>query len=144
MTLSKALRTGYFAKLNGSVMNGIDPVPVYDVFGIPEVSGYPYILLSNQTSTQQGAKSGKSYEATILIDIVTGDTQVNNREQAETIADQIELLVNPDDRSDIDITANGYEIGDTIREEDSDLGAKNDQYYIVRKLMRYRHIITKL
>lgn len=144
MTLSKALRTGYFAKLDGNVMNGINPVPVYDLFALPEITDYPYILLSSQTSSQIGAKSSKSYNATILIDIVTGDNQPIGREQSETIADQIEMLVNPDDRTDVDITANGYEIGDTWREGDGDMKNKNNEYYIVRKLMTYRHIITKL
>lgn len=144
MTLSKALRTGYFAKLDGNVMNGITPVPVYDLFALPEITDYPYILLSSQTSSQIGVKSSKSYNATILIDIVTGDNQPIGREQSETIADQIEMLVNPDDRTDVDITANGYEIGDTWREEDGDMKNKNNEYYIVRKLMTYRHIITKL
>jgi hypothetical protein len=144
MELSLALRKGYFAKINGQIMNGVDTVPVYDIFAIPEETTYPYILLSSQTSTQRINKGNKIYNATMLIDIVTGDLNPIGREQSETIADQIELLVNPLDRSDIDITAHGYEIGDTYREDDSDLGAKNDQYYILRKLMRYRHIITKL
>lgn len=144
MELSKALRTGYYTRLNGAVMNGINPVPVYDAYAIPANVSYPYILLSSQTSSQLGAKGCKIYEASLLIDIVTGSPYVSGRDQAETIANQIELLVNPDNNENLNIEGNGYEILTTYRRSDSDQTAKNGTYYIYRKLMRYEHKISKL
>lgn len=141
MELSRALRTGYYNALNGNVTYAGKPVKVYDLYALPEDEGYPYILLSSQTSSERLVKGCKVYDATILIDVVTGNLRPIGRIQAEEIADQVETLVNT---TLIDITANGYKIGHTNRESDTDLGAKNDQYYIFRKIMRYKHIIDKL
>jgi hypothetical protein len=141
MELSTALRTGYFSALNGNVTYNGNPVKVYDTFALPEDAGYPYILLSSQTSQQRGIKTSKVYDATILIDIVTGEDRPIGRMPAEQIAEQVENIINT---TNIDITANGYAIGSTNRESDTDLGNKNDMYYIFRKLMSYRHIINKL
>jgi hypothetical protein len=136
MELSLAIRTGYFSALDGNITYDGNPVKVYDTFALPEDAGYPYILLSSQTSQEQACQI---YNATILIDIVTGDTRLIGRKPAEEIAAQIESLV-----QNINITANGWAIGDTKRESDTDLGNKNEQYYIFRKLMTYRHLINKL
>lgn len=141
MELSLAIRTGYFGVLSGNVLHNNSPVPVYDVFALPEGNTYPYILISSQTSEQRNLKSSKMYNATVLIDIVTGSTDLMGRAQGEAIAEQVENLINPDDNSDIVIQ--GYKIGNTWRESDTDLGSKNGSYYIYRKLMRYRHLISK-
>lgn len=141
MELSSALRKGYYTTLNGNVTYKGSPVKVYDTFALPEDAGYPYILLSSQTSAQRLVKGCKVYDATILIDIVTGSLTPSGRFSAENIAEQVENLVNT---TRIDITADGYSIGHTTRESDSDVGSKNDQYYIFRKLMRYKHLIDKL
>lgn len=141
MEVSKAIRTGYYTALNGNVSVNGQNVPVYDVFALPEGASYPYILLSSQTSTQRVTKGCKVYDATIVIDIVTGDLNMIGRSQSEDIAEQVENLVNT---TDINITANGYKIGDTNREGDTDDSNKNGQYYIFRKIMTYRHLISKL
>ena len=52
-----------------------------------------------------------------LIDIVTGSMDPIGRDQAEGIADEIEAIINPDNGNDIDISAYGYVIGDTNREQ---------------------------
>lgn len=141
MELSTALRTGYYNALNGNVTYKGEVVNVYDTFALPEDAGYPYILLSSQNSQEKLVKGCKLYDADILIDIVTGELRPVGRLQAESIADQVETLVNS---NFIDITSNGFKIGHTNRESDTDLGSKNDQYYIFRKLMRYKHLIDKL
>lgn len=141
MEVSKAIRTGYYSTLNGNVSINGQNVPIYDVFALPEGVSYPYILLSSQTSVQRVVKNCKVYNATIVIDIVTGDLNMIGRSQSEDIAEQVENLVNT---TDINITANGYKIGDTNRELDADDSNKNGQYYIFRKIMTYRHLISKL
>lgn len=143
MELSQAIRTGYFQALNGNVLHNGTAVRIFDVFALSGAD-YPYILLSSQTGGQRGQKTGKVYEATILIDIVTGGLTPIGRAQSEGIAEQIENIINPDSNIDLDITQYGYHIGQTVREEDSDLGDKREQYFIHRKLMRYRHLVSKL
>lgn len=137
MELSKALRTAYYQLLNGSVLHNGNPVPVYDAF--PLVNQYPYILISSQTSVQEGIKRDKGYEATVLIDIVTGSLDRIGRAQSEDIAEQVENIINPED----DIAVQGYQIISTTRDSDGDLTNKNEMYFIYRKLMRYRHKIFK-
>lgn len=139
MELSSAVRTGYYTALNGNITYNSKAIPVYDTFALPDGVPYPYILLSSQTSTQRGTKGCKVYDATILIDIVTGNLTKTGRFQAEQIAEQIDALA-----YNIAITVNGYKIGNTIRESDTDLGDKNGQYYIFRKLLRYGLLIDKL
>lgn len=144
MELSKAIRTGYFNALDGNVTyNGVD-VPVFDAYAIPDGVTYPYILLSSQTSVQGNLKRCKRYNASILIDIVTGSTDPIGRSNAEDIAEQIEDIVNPDTFADLDLNDNGYDIGNTSRGGDNDLSDKNGVYYIFRKLITYDHIVTKL
>ena len=140
MELSLSLRTAYFQLLSGSVLHNGSPVPVYDAF-VPD-SSYPYIILSSQTSVQRDNKTAKIFNATLLVDIVTGSMDMIGRAQSEQIAEQVDNIINPDSNEDITIT--GYQIGNTTRGSDTDLTNKNDQYYIYRKLMRYEHLINKL
>lgn len=144
MELSKALRVGYFNALDGNVTFNSNVVPVFDAFAIPEGVSYPYILLSSQTSTQGNLKRCKRYNASILIDIVTGSSDPIGRSDAEDIAEQIEDIINPDSFEDLNININGYDIGNTSRAGDNDLSDKNGIYYIFRKLITYDHIITKI
>lgn len=144
MELSKAIRTGYFNSLDGNVTFNSNVVPVFDAFAIPEGVSYPYILLSSQTSTQGNLKRCKRYNASILIDIVTGSSDPIGRSDAEDIAEQIEDIINPDSFEDLNINVNGYDIGNTSRAGDNDLSDKNGIYYIFRKLITYDHIITKI
>lgn len=144
MELSKAIRTAYFTALNGNIIFDSKVVPVFDAYALPDGIPYPYILLSSQTSNQLSIKRCKRYNASILIDIVTGNTDPIGRSDAEDIAEQIEEIVNPDSFSDLDLNSNGYDIGNTSRGGDNDISDKNNIYYIYRKLITYDHIITKI
>lgn len=141
MNKSKALRTGYYTALNGNVTYNSALVKFYDSYQKPTDSEQFYVLLSTQTSSQRGLKqNGKVYDDTILIDIVTKFPKPVGRAVSEEIAEQIENIID----AGIDLTAYGYKIGNTNLESDTDMEAKNDQYYIFRKLMRYKHLIDKL
>lgn len=144
MELSKAIRTAYFTALDGNILFESKVVPVFDAFALPEGIPYPYILLSSQTSVQGNLKRCKRYNASILIDIVTGSTDPIGRSDAEDISEQIEDIINPDSFADLNVNANGYDIGNTSRAGDNDLSDKNGVYYIFRKLITYDHIITKI
>lgn len=139
MSLSKALRTAYYQALNGNILHNGNPVPVYDAFALNNT--YPYIIISSQTAVQERLKTAKGYDVTILIDIVTGSLDPIGRAQSEDIGEQVENIINPDSMQDI--TVAGYQVINTQNELDSDLTAKNDQYYIYRKLKRYRHELFK-
>lgn len=139
MELSKAVRTGYYQALSGFIS-----APVYDAFAIPEQPQYPYVLISSQTSVQRTIKRCKAYDITIVIDIVTGSQSQIGMAQAEDIAEEIEDIVNPDTYVDLDITANGYKIGNTFRVGDNNLTARNDLYYVYRKILTYGHIVSKI
>jgi len=143
MELSKAIRLGYFDALNGNITFNSNVVPVFDAFAIPDGITYPYILLSSQTSNQLRIKRCKRYNASILIDIVTGSTDPIGRSDAEDIAEQIDNIVSPDTFKDLDLSAYDYQICDTYRDNDTDLSDKNNIYYIFRKLLTYNHLVVE-
>lgn len=144
MELSKAIRTAYYTALSGNVTFNGNDVPVFDAYAIPDGVTYPYILLSSQTSNQLNIKRCKRYNASILIDIVTGSTDPIGRSDAEDIAEQIEDIVSPDTFLDPDLTSYGYQLGNTTREGDNDISDKNNLYYIYRKLLTYSFLAVKL
>lgn len=139
MELSLAIRKGLF-----SALSGIISAPVFDAYALPENTPYPYVLLSSQTSVQRLVDTCRVYDATVLIDIVTGSADPIGRAQSEMIASEIEAIVNPDNNIDIYTEANGYRISYTNREQDFDSSARNGGFYIFRKLLRYRFLVQKL
>jgi len=144
MELSKAIRTAYFTALDGNITFNSNVVPVFDAYALPDGVSYPYILLSSQTSNQLNIKRKKRYNASILIDIVTGSTDPIGRSDAEDIAEQVDAIVNPDTFIDPDLSAYGYQLGNTLRDGDNDLTDKNGLYYIYRKLLTYNFLIIKI
>lgn len=141
MNKSRALRTGYYNALSGSISYNGNTVKVYDSYVKIEDSESFYVILSTQTSSQRGAKTNsKFYDDTILIDIVTKFSKPAGKSASEDIAEQIETAID----AGIDITPNGYKIGNTNLESDTDLETVDNQIYIFRKLMRYKHLIDKL
>lgn len=139
MELSLAIRTALYQSLDGIIS-----APVFDAYALPENTPYPYVLLSSQTSVQRLVDTCRVYDATALIDIVTGSLDPIGRAQSEMIASEIEAIVNPDNNSDIYTEANGYQISYTNREQDFDTSARNGGFYIFRKLLRYRFLVQKL
>jgi hypothetical protein len=144
MELSKAVRTAYFNALDGQITFNALPVPIFDAYALPDGVSYPYILLSSQTSNQLMIKRCKRYNSSILVDIVTGSTDPIGRSDAEDIAEQIDNIINPNDFIDIDLSAYNYQLGNTNRDNDTDLSDKNGLYYIYRKLLTYNFLIIKL
>lgn len=138
MELSLAIRIGYVSALSGI------SAPVFDAFALPENTPYPYVLISSQTEVQREVTDGKVYDATVQIDVVTGSQEPIGREDAEIIAAEIEDLINPDYAIDIDISAYGYDIGDTNRELGFSQSDRNGIFYINRKIIIYRHICHKI
>lgn len=144
MEASKAIRTGYFLALNGNITSNGNNVPIFDVYALPENTPYPYVLLSTQTAVQLDVKRCKRYNTRMLIDIVTASDNPIGRSEAEDIAEQIEDIVIPSTFTDIDLTAYGYELLNTKREQDTDASLMNGTKYIYRKLITYSSLTVKL
>lgn len=144
MNVTTAIRLGYASALVSTIMHEGQPVPVYDAYSIPEGVKYPYIIISTQTEVERRVKWCRMYEATVLVDIVTGSLAPSGRRDSEDIAAQIEGIINPITGPQVDITAHGFKIGDTEREMNFDSQDRNDVYYVYRKLVRYRHLVEKI
>lgn len=138
MELNKAIRIGY-----ANALSGIS-APIYDAYAIPEQASYPYVLIGSQTNVQRVVKRNKTFDATVVIDIVTGSINTIGRGQSEDIAEEIESIITPDTFTDINIEVNGYKIGDTLKINDNYITSKNDVYYVYRKILTFKHIISKL
>lgn len=144
MNLDKAIRTGIIAALAGLQYDGKD-VLVVDGMAFPEEGlPYPYILVSAQTHTQRSTKGRRPFDATAQLDVVTGFLSPEGRDVAEDIEEAATALICPDNRQDMDITANGWEIGDTTILNSTDFNNKNDIYYVFRKTTVFGFIVSKV
>lgn len=145
MEINKAIRTAYFTALNGNVLDKeSNAISFYDAFAIPNDATYPYVVLSSQTATQVSLKRCKKYNTTMVVDIVTGSTDPIGRSESEDIAEQITDIITPDNFKDLDLTALGYQLGNTEIESDNYINSKNDVYYIFRKIITFKHLTIKL
>lgn len=144
MNNALAIRKAVFAALFESISHGGEFVGVYDAYEIPDGISYPYILISSQTSSQRVTKGRRPMDDTLLIDIVTGFKAPEGRELSDEIAEQVNELINPDDRANLDTSANGFIVGDINLQSERDMTAKNDMYYVYRKLLLYSLIISKI
>lgn len=140
MEPSLDIRTAYANALLGNITLNGDVVPISDGFAPPE-NKYPYVIVSSQVEVQRGVKKCKQYEATILLDIVTGSTDPMGRADSEKIANQIENIVIPANFQDLPTAQ--WEIGLSRREQSFDRFERNDIFYVYRKLIRYSHLISE-
>lgn len=139
MEIGEALRIGYKTALTPVV-----GVPVFGAGSIPENQDPPYIIISTFTADQRMVDRCKVWECTQLLDIVTSSQHPTGFGQAYAIADLVEQTINPDSFIDIDITANGYRIGNTLTLSTQPDQQKNKTEYVYRILKRFRHLISKL
>lgn len=139
MELSRAIRTGYIQALDGVIS-----VPVFDAFAVPEDPGGSYVLVSSISSVQRIIKRCKAWDVSVVLDIVTRTADPSGMRTADGIAEEIENIINPDSQVDIDITNNGYRLGNTFRLGDNNITSKGDLYYLYRKLVTYSHIVSKV
>lgn len=140
MIVSQAIRTAIYNLLEGAVFYGMTPVAVYDAFSIPEGANYPYILLTSQSDSERLTKGRRPSDGDVMIEAVTGFKSPEGMELAEELMSQVNALVNPRDRSDFPVI--GYELGDIRVSRSYNLTAKNDIYYVYRKIIIYSYIIS--
>ena len=139
MEIQEAVKIGYLTALVGNV-----GVPVYSEGSVPENQNGNYVIISAFTGDQRFTDTCKVYEATQMIDIVTQSPSPTGFGVTNSIANLIEEIINPDNRQDIDITATGWQIGNTFTIQTFNQGNKSDTNYIYRTIKRYRHLISKV
>ena len=139
MDLSKALKAGYFQALYPEI-----GVPIYDAFSIPEMAPYPYVIISSITTSEIANTSCKKFNADVTLDIVTGFTRPTGMDQAFDIAEDIEAIINPTNKVDINITAYGWNIGNTNLATSDSLQLRTSEYWIYRNVRTYSHIVVPL
>jgi hypothetical protein len=139
MDLSKALKAGYFQALYPEI-----GVPIYDAFSIPEMAPYPYVIISSITTSEIANTSCKKFNADVTLDIVTGFTRPTGMDQAFDIAEDIEAIINPTNKVDINITAYGWRIGNTNLSTSDSVQLRTNEYWIYRNVRTYSHIVVPL
>ena len=137
MDLSKALKAGYFQALYPEI-----GVPIYDAFSIPEMATYPYVIISSITTSEIANTSCKKFNADVTLDIVTGFTRPTGMDQAFDIAEDIEAIINPTNKVDINITAYGWRIGNTNLSTSDSVQLRTSEYWIYRNVRTYSHIVV--
>lgn len=139
MDLSKALKAGYFQALYPEI-----GVPIYDAFSIPEMAPYPYVIISSITTSEIANTSCKKFNADVTLDIVTGFTRPTGMDQAFDIAEDIEAIINPTNKVDINITGYGWKIGNTNLATSDSVQLRTSEYWIYRNVRTYSHIVVPL
>lgn len=138
MDIQQAVRVGYKNALSSI------SAEVFDMGGVPESQPEPYVIISTNTVDQRLVDNCKVFECTQLVDIVTSSLSPTGFDEALAIAGEVENVINPDSFVDVDITANGYRIGNTFLISSNNDLIKTRSKYVYRVLKRYRHLISKL
>lgn len=132
------IRKGYFQRLNGSVMLGNFPVPVYDGMA-PNKAAAPYILLSTQTSADQSVKRLQAQECTMLLDVVFTASGSVDRAKVDSIVNQIYQLIYPVDASGYIDAGPDLTVVSTRLLTDTTMETQDDTYKVLRRLIRFTH-----
>lgn len=135
MDISLAIKSGYFQALSPSI-----GIPVYDAFAVPPGAVYPYVVISEISPVEIVNSKCKSYNVTVTLDVVTGFSSPVGMNQAFEISEDIENIINPPNRQYIDLTSNGYQIGQT-RVSAIPNQFRSNNYWIYRNIKTYSHII---
>lgn len=135
---SLKLRQAYYALINGNVSYGGVVVPLFDMIA-PKGQTRPFIVFTDQTNVEDGCKTNKSTESTVLIEVETGfDNSYGGQEMADSIGDDVlELLTIPLDLTPDFVDVHGSII-DNITTFKSEDGRGNLN---VVKQIRLRHKI---
>lgn len=86
------VRKAYWQALNSTITYKGVPVPCFDTFA-PDTATFPYILITNQTQTDDKDNLNYNYITTITLDVVTAAVAPYGRLDADLIADAILQIV---------------------------------------------------
>lgn len=133
MDISLALQSGYLQALNPEI-----GIPIYNAFAVPENATYPYVIIASIQPSEELDSKCKSFDVTVTLDIVTGFTSPTGSTQAFNISEDIENIINPSNRQQIDITSMGWEIGQT-RSSSTPIQLRSGNYWIYRVIKTFTH-----
>jgi len=136
---SRQLREAYFSRLNGNVIVNGSAIPVFNTT-LPDTNANFYIILSSQTGRQERDKCRKLREHTQLVDIVTKfDPFTGNNDVSDDILNQVSVIIN--NGVDLDLGAD-FECLGGDEESTTDTNFETPNETIIRKLIRFRHLIN--
>lgn len=154
LNAGKDLRIAYLNRLNGAI-TGIHkedgsimpaPVKVYDSAAVKPDAIYPRVMLSTFISTEigQGSKDVYGQNCSLLVDIASFySNSFGGKQQCDEIADIVIPLIRTRTGAQINMGSNWNVITSTL-EEDSTLEEKTASGLLVRRLIRFNHIIHQL
>ena len=133
------IRKAYFNLLNGNLsLNGVN-IPVYDRVP-PEEKGH-YVVISEQTATDESSKGCYSLDTTILFDVVTRYKKGGGKKDADMISNQITEAVIVRYYFPV---LEGFKIYAVRLDNSNYLETLEPNNYTVRKLIRVRVYVQQI
>lgn len=136
--INKSLRDAYYTALSSITFDG-SAVKVYEV--MPQNAGFPAILLSLQTDTDNSCKTNFGHDTTILIEVwndYAGD--FGTKDAVDNIGDDILNIVIG---TGLDLLPS-YKVVTSTLDNSTYLEENLDSVYRIRKQLRIRHQIEEL
>lgn len=134
------IREAFFTLLNNTISSGGAPVPAFDT--VPSGAAFPYIRFTEQTDIEASSKTGAAHDATMLIDIYTAfDGQYGGKKQSDEIASEVVGLMIAE-RHSLDLGAD-FNTVDIFLADARSLEEDDQQFHIIRKVLRFRLLITE-
>ena len=99
MDREKAIRTAYLTALQGNITYDSSPVKIFDQKFEPNANDSNYILISNQSSQDQGNFTSFRWTTTIALQIVSKTQSATSTDVVDDIGQLIEGIIFPGDPS---------------------------------------------
>lgn len=139
--VQKKVREAYFNALDGNITFDGSPVPVCDEKVEDQENNTMYVILSTQTSVDDGSFDSFDHETTMLLDIVHKTQDTVSKDGVDDVAQQIFDIILPTVKTN-GLTATGVQF--------TNVRIESDQYFnfalttaksTVRRLIRFRQLI---
>lgn len=138
------IRKAYFDLLDGALTLDGNQVPVYDEMN-EDFDGEAYVVLATQIDTDASNKSSFHTNHSITVDIVTRFLTSARKYPSEVIAEQILGLVLPTPVSTGLVSPPGLQITAVRLDDSQSIPVEQfDQWKVVRKILRFNHIVVQL
>ena len=141
---SKYIRKAYLQLLSG-LTSGSVPVPVFDR-RIPISTPTPstrVIITSQTNSITRENKCGHSWECTIILDVITEqDISFVNSAIVDDIEEQISNAIDTWTNTGQDISIPPFTVYHTTFQSSTDFELEFDTTTIIRRVIRYVHILN--
>ena len=132
------IRATIFTLLNNKLVYGTKTYPVYSV--VPNDTLYDYVQIKEIMSTNDGTKDSYISEISILFDIVTAFTNRGTWKIADSLANQLQVLLV---RAKLSFTNFTLEVMPFL-DNNFQFTEKTDTNLILRKELRYTFSVKQL